>query len=1055
VRTLASAAALLARGTSLDDLVDLARIAGFTNSPLELDHDARRALAVDDLIDDARVVEGRGTLRALVARTRGTESLRATMSELAARLGARAPQLLWLVIAGDARRDELAIGAWSAERARPRVAMLLVERAHVAPSDAETLCALESAATANLDLLAHARWVELLGREALTRRFYRALEQVVRTLGESAAPSATPADRLEIALLHVSRLLFISFLEAKGWMNGDRTFLLRRFGETAGTARGFHRGVLLPLFFGTLNTPHCARSAVARAFGRVPFLNGGLFARAPVERRRHALHFPDDALSAVFDQLLTRYRFTARESSERWSEAAIDPEMLGRAFESLMASRERRASGAFYTPHRLVEAVTSAALAQALGGAPLTPAIVDAMLRGERPAPEAAVLVRQRLLDLRLLDPACGSGAFLVHALDALAVLLAGCGDLRRPVVLRRELLTRAIFGVDINPTAVWLCELRLWLSVVIESDEADPLAVAPLPNLDRHVRVGDALSGEAFSADVPRTPHPSAWRAAALRQRYARASGARKRSLERELDRVERRAALDRIETRLDGAVARRRELIIAARSRDLFGERHQPPRELRDAIAGARAEAASLRAARDRLRSGGALPFAFATHFPDIAAGGGFDVVVGNPPWVRLHRIPPADRAAYRHRYSVFRGASWTRGAVLSNAGPGFASQVDLAALFTERSLRLLRPDGVVALLLPTKLWRSLAGGGVRQLLHNEARLLALEDWSDSPTTFDAAVYPSVMLARRASGDGDHCIEAAIHHRTSALRWQITSSRLGLDAEPASPWLLLRPEVRAAFDRLTAAGIPLAESALGRPALGVKCGLNEAFVVTVEGGDDVLARVRAGERVGVVERALLRPLLRGETIGDSPREWIIWTHGADAMPLPSLPPHAGRWLSAYRARLVARSDARHSRQWWSLFRISGASAHTARVVWADVARVPRAVVLPAGDPTVALNSCYVLPCAAHQDALTLATLLSSPLMAAWLNALAEPARGGYRRYMAWTVALMPIPTEWYRARHLLVPPPEQAGELLAATLRCFRLRHGDVAPLLAWNAR
>lgn len=1055
MRTLASAAALLARGSSLDDLVALARLAGFTNPPLELDHDARRALVLDELVDDARVIEGTGTLRALVTRTRGGESLRATMAELAARLVARAPQLLWLVIAGDARRDELAIGAWSAERARPRVAMLLVERAHVAPSDAETLCALESAAGADLDLLIHARWIELLGREALTRRFYRALEQVVLSLAGSADPRVAFADRQEIALLYISRLLFVSFLETKGWMNGDRTFLARWFGETAGSARGFHRGALLPLFFGTLNAPLRARAAAARAFGRVPFLNGGLFARTPVERRHHGLRFPDDVLSGVFDQLLTRYRFTARESSQRWSEAAIDPEMLGKAFESLMVSRERRASGAFYTPHQLVEAITSAALAHALGDAPLAPAIVELLLRGERPEPEVAALVRQRLADLRVLDPACGSGAFLVHALDALASLLARCGDARRPVVLRRELLTRAIFGVDINPTAVWLCELRLWLSVVIESDEIDPLAVLPLPNLDRHVRVGDALSGEAFVTGGPADARRSA-RAALLRERYARASGARKRSLERELEQAERRAALDRIEARLGAAVARRRELITAARSRDLFGERRAPARELRDAIAAVRAEAVSLRAARDRLRSGGALPFAFATHFPDIAARGGFDVIVGNPPWVRLHRIPPADRVAYRERYSVFRGASWTRGALLSNAGTGFTSQVDLAALFTERALRLLRPDGVVALLLPAKLWRSLAGGGVRQLLQSEARLLALEDWTDSPGAFDAAVYPSAMLARRVTArGGDHCIAAALHHRTSALRWQISSSNLALDVEPASPWLLLPPEVRRAFDRLTSAGVPLAESLLGRPTLGVKCGLNEAFIVAVDGGDDALARVRAGARVGVVERALLRPLLRGETLGEPARESIIWTHDAAGRPLPSLPPHAGRWLSAHRARLAGRSDARQSARWWSLFRITGASTASSRVVWADVARAPRALVLPTGDPTVALNSCYVLPCATHDDALAFAALLASPLIAAWLNALAEPARGGYRRYLAWTVALLPIPTEWYRARHLLLPSPAAPSELLAATLRCYRLRHGDVAPLLAWNAR
>lgn len=1051
MRTLASAAALLAKCRSLDDLVALARIAGFADTALPLDPSALRSLGVDELIAEARVIEGTGTLRALLARSRAAQPLRSTIAEISTRLSSKTPQLLWLTFVLDRDSGELAIATWSTELSRPRSAMLLVEQDHIAPSDAETLCALESA-DGELDLVVHMRWLELLGREALTRRFYRALEQVVRSLADSVNGTLPFEHRHEISLLYVSRLLFISFLETKGWMNGDRGFLVRWFAETTGTRRGFHQGTLLPLFFGTLNTPVRARATAARRFGRVPFLNGGLFARTSLEGRHRTLRFPDEALSLVFDTLLGRYRFTAREATDRWSEASIDPEMLGKAFESLMASRERRASGAFYTPHQLVEAVTNAALERALAAPPVTPEAAHAMLGGGEPQPELGQLVRQRLAELRVLDPACGSGAFLVHALDALATVLVRCGDARRPVEIRREILTRAIFGVDINPTAVWLCQLRLWLAVVTESEESDPFAIAPLPNLDRHVRVGDALAGDDFHVIAS----AGGARIAALRERYARACGARKRTLERELERRERRMAIAQLDARIESAVARRRDLVLSARQRDLFGERRYPPREVREALARARREVTSLRTARDRLRSGAALPFSFSTHFPDIGARNGFDVVVGNPPWVRLHRIPPTARATYRQRFESFRCASWARGALVSHAGAGFTGQVDLAALFTERSLRLLRPGGVVSLLLPIKLWRSIAGGGVRQLLRREGELLQLEDWSESRSAFDAAVYPSLLLVRRAIvGARLTCLAAAVHHRSGALCWQMAPERLGLDTDPASPWLLLPPEVRAAFDRVTNAGVPLAEGSLGRPTLGVKCGFNDAFIVTAEGGDDALSRVRASGRVGVIERTMLRPLLRGETIGEPTRESIIWTHAADGTPLATLPPHAGRWLAVHRARLAARSDARQAHRWWSLFRVTGASARLPRVAWADVARSPRAIVLPAGDPTVALNSCYVLPCASREDADAFAALLSSPLVAAWLNALAEPARGGYRRYLAWTIALLPLPADWPRARTLLLAKDAKGSDALTAVLRAYRLRYSDVAPLLTWNAR
>jgi len=207
-------------------------------------------------------------------------------------------------------------------------------------------------------------------------------------------------------------------------------------------------------------------------------------------------------------------------------------------------------------------------------------------------------------------------------------------------------------------------------------------------------------------------------------------------------------------------------------------------------------------------------------------------------------------------------------------------------------------------------------------------------------------------------------------------------------------------------------------------------------------------------------VEANLLRPLIRGESVGSDGGEFILWTHSPGGTPLDRLPPHAERWLDPWQRRLRARSDVRGGMRWWSLFRTAAASSTTARVVWADFGRVPRARVIPAGDPAVAINSCYVLCCRDAVDAHALAALLNSPLAAAWLNTLAEPARGGYHRYLAWTVALLPIPRDWTFARSVLAPlgaTPEQSrpADLLAAATRAYRLRSADVAPLIEWSNR
>ncbi|HEX6599384.1 MAG TPA: DNA methyltransferase [Gemmatimonadaceae bacterium] len=1070
MRTLRQAAALLARATTTDGLLALAGALGFDGAAIPLDADTRASLGIPATAGDVRLMRGSGALRALLVLAPAGPPLRTALTHLATSLARRTSHVLWTLIAASSDGDEAGVACWTGEQRPPRLAALLVRPTQVVASDAETLCSLE-AASAGDDLLVHTRWCELLGRAALSRRFYRVLEQRVSALAGSL-PRMPEPDRAELALLCASRLLFLSFLQAKGWLDGDRAFLANRFDACMVRGGGFHARVLEPLFFGTLNTPPRRRAAAARAFGEIPFLNGGLFGRTPLERRHAKARFSDEALGELFGQLLGAYRFTAREEHALWSEVAIDPEMLGRAFESLMAARERRVSGAFYTPHALVAQVADHALVAALASDSLDASCVEGALRGDPVSTDAGGLLRERMHSLTVLDPACGSGAFLVYVLERLTQLHLVAGDTRGVAAIRREVLTRTIHGVDINPTAVWLCELRLWLSVVIESDETRMSAVLPLPNLDCNVRVGDTLAGDAFDEPVALVGPPQAL--ARLRERYVRASGARKATLRRALSREERRRALATIDFQLLRISSQRREWVLARRSPDLFGQRDrgseqsaQSRRELRD-------RAAALRRERRRIADGGALPFSFTSHFAHVHAQGGFGLVVGNPPWVRLHNIAPAAREALRSRYHAFSDAAWEP-ASGATRGRGFAPQVDLAALFAERSIALTAAGGAIALLLPAKLWRSLSGGGVRRLIAARTQLHRLEDWTDAPCAFDAAVYPSVLVATRlpsrrrsaAAAIADVAAETsyAVRRHTLDIGWRAAPRTTLLDADdPASPWLILPNEVRATFDELRSRGQPLAAGRFGRALLGVKCGLNEAFLVNDAGGDRVLAAVECQGRRGTLERELLRPLLRGESV----QSWrvppssraIVWTHADSGTPLGTLPPAAARWLAPWRRRLRARSDLRGTGSWWMLFRTESADFTRTRVVWNDFGRAPRAAILPAGDPTVPLNSCYVLPCADPVDALALATLLNSPLAAAFLNAIAEPARGGWHRYLAWTVELLPVPREWGRARRILAPLAERAllgqppseSDLLAAACHAYRLKHEDVAPLVAW---
>lgn len=1046
------ATVLLRDLASVEGAAAIFRELGFGERALPLDSRAQNALGLPLSIRGAWVTPGRDALRGLALNLGDVPEPRDTLTNVANSLVRRAPQLLWIVVAFSEAKREIAILCWTHRASGARMVSLLCNQDRLFESDAETLCAL-SAVGAETDLTTHARWIDVLGRVAITRRFFHTMRATVGGLARSLS-DGRPAERQELALLYASRLIFLSFLETKGWLNGDFGFLNNGYSRCIAQGRGSYQKKLLePLFFGTLNTPLKSRSARARSFGRIPFLNGGLFARSHLEKIRRHCAFSDEAFGNAYGSLLSRYRFSAREESGGWSEASIDPEMLGKAFEALMAADERKTSGAFYTPQALVEEVVERALGSILSSESTAfPQRVD----------DDRTLARLR--GIRVLDPACGSGAFLVHLLERIAQMRIACGEPGSVAAVRRRVLMSSIFGVDLNPMAVWLCEMRLWLSIVIESDETDPMRVAPLPNLDRHIRVGDSLAGGAFDY---KAHFAGGRKLTSLRNRYMRACGQRKRTLARAMDREERDAAIGVLRREKARLTARRKEALLTARARDLFGERHRPDREAQASLADLRRAIRETKRREARLRAGGALPFSFAAHFADVAAEGGFDLVIGNPPWVRIHQIAEPSRERLRREFAVYRNAAWEAGAVAAGAGRGFAAQVDLAALFVERSWGLLGAAGTLAFLLPAKLWRSLAGGGVRELLLDRTDLVSLDDLSESQPSFEAAVYPSLLVGRKkeqVTVESPRCLDATVRFRRHVVRWSCAPRSLPLDDTPGSPWVLLPAEARSAFDRLRGAGTPFAQSCFGRPLLGVKTGCNDAFIVGLEEIHGDVASVSSGNRAGKVERELLRPLVRGETLAPwsvtGAREYIVWPHGDDNQPLRPLPPLARSWLFSFRDKLNGRSDLHGRLPWWALFRTESAAAVSPRVIWADFGRTPRAMVVGPGDRVVALNSCYVAMCETMRDAHALAALLNGPLISAWLNTLAEPARGGYRRYLGWTMSLLPLPKDWHRARGPLAALGERAilgdppthDEMLIAALTAYGLELRDVDPLLSW---
>jgi hypothetical protein len=816
-----------------------------------------------------------------------------------------------------------------------------------------------------------ARAAEILSAEPVGRRFFR---QFQATLDRMAAGlrGAVPRDyRQALVLLQLTRVLFLYFVQAKGWLGGRERFLAEEVDRCLIRRRRIQRDLLRPLFFGTLNQPIPQRSPSARGFGSVPFLNGGLFEPHALERRYRS-DLSNELWREAFDQLFERFHFTVSEDGPRGS---VAPDMLGRVFEGVMEPEARRVSGTFYTPALLVERLLDAALLPLL-----SKSLGCTEGEAHRRLNEGDPCIPGLLGTVTLLDPAVGSGAFLLGALERLAAL--GPSELD-PSSRKRRVLQQNLFGVDRNAAAVRLTELRLWLAVIADDPADHAENVHPLPNLDCLVRQGDSLFdpvGMALAGDHPQPSRELAAELTGLRHEVISASGPHKRALARRLEVVEQRAlghALGAAEQIQLTAVA---ECLQQARTLDLFGRRRGLDRKLCSRLERLRSGLRELRQARRRLSQEREVPwFHYQSHFADVFARGGFDIVIGNPPWLRSEAILPQLRRQLEGRYRWWRIRSRS-----------FGNSPDLAVAFLERALELSAPGGTIALLVPAKVMTATYGAVARHELASTATLHVIADLTGTPeAAFDATVYPLALVASKSAPLREHRVRTALHPEGGTRLKQSELSGGG-------PWILAGSEVRGLVTELGQVHAKLGATITCH--LGIKTGLNRVFL------DPPLD----------LEPELLRWAVRGRDVMPFRcrcRRRLLWTHDGQGRPALRLPPRAAAYLERHEAALRARRDYQGG-QLWTLFRVRPAIARY-RVVWSDLSRRLTAMALTSRSDLgrIPLNSCYVAPVGSASRADALAAWLNSSWIGAIARLSAVPAAGGFARFNAQVVERLPCP--------------------------------------------
>ena len=542
------------------------------------------------------------------------------------------------------------------------------------------------------------RHEEAFDVEAVTKQFFEDYQSVFHTLQDDLTNQT--ADRRwahDYALQFLNRCMFLYFIQRKGWL-GDDTEFLRSFWENYRAADepadSFVDRWLNLLFFEAFNNrfhgghrhfPNTIREALALA----PYLNGGLFRENDLDGA-HNFYISDQRFKGIFD-FLENYNFTIAEDSPLDQEVAVDPEMIGKVYESLVnvsdEADERGDAGIFYTPRTEIDLMCRLALVDNLTnhlGAEHKNLLYEALFAfdPDDKADADGKLAQASLWEpldttlkgLAAVDPACGSGSFLVgllHILDDLRDRANQWLEREESNFERKKgIIGQNLYGVDVMEWACHVAELRLWLALIIDAEfsaAALHLRNEPLlPHFSFNIRCGDSLVQEigGMNLAIRRDEVSSVPRA--LKARITRLQNAKLQFFnndpdcpyrsEKELEGEELglfRALIDSQTQNIEKEIERLQQRIDGPREQQILTDNTVEERtdhqfelqamEWRQQIEALTEDLNRLKETRNALRSAGGVPFVWEIAFVEIFTGEkeGFDIVIGNPPYVRQESI------------------------------------------------------------------------------------------------------------------------------------------------------------------------------------------------------------------------------------------------------------------------------------------------------------------------------------------------------------------------------------------------------------------------------
>ena len=638
----------------------------------------------------------------------------------------------------------------------------------------------------------------------------------------------------------MGRIVFLYFIQKKGWLavpkgknwgEGNHNYLYHLYKETPKEDWPyFYEKRLVPLFFDTLTDKDSESEANLLRF---PYLNGGLFDKSQDENF-DSIVLPYETFSRLFDTF-DKYNFTVYEDSPNEHTVAVDPEMLGHIFENLL--EDNKDKGAFYTPKEIVHYMCKESLKTFLysklpqNTTDECPKRTIAKIVEHQPLEiEETLYLRQEgknlashLEQVKICDPAIGSGAFpmgLLQEIYYLKITLQQLGIIpeQNDAQIKKHIIEQNIYGVDIDSGAVDIARLRFWLSLVV--DEPKP---QPLPNLDFKIMQGNSLLESYQGVDLSEL----------TKIKSEKEAGAQITIFDEMID-VYRNDLSNFIKiyfncTNLEEKIALRQE--IDRNIRQQIIDQHF------------KVDLSNINILANSYF------FLWHTYFKDVFDKGGFDIVIGNPPYVQLQKNGGKLAELYEKQgYETF------------------ARTGDIYCLFYEKAYQLLKQGGICNFITSNKWMRTGYGQATRKFFIEHTNPLILVDFAGIKVFETATVDVNILLYVKEKSSFNTWACTIKDNQLKKLSLYVRQHGGKTSFSSDESWVILSEIEQRIKAKIEAIGTPLKEWNVNIYR-GILTGYNDAFIIDKAKKEEILANCQSEEERKKTDE-LIRPILRGRDI-------------------------------------------------------------------------------------------------------------------------------------------------------------------------------------------